>query len=223
MPDLTLTARDGHRLGAYQADPSDKPTGAVIVIQEIFGVNSHIRSICDRLAGEGYVAIAPALFDRSQPDFQSGYTPAEIEQARQFIADPDWDAFVMDTEAARAAVADHGNVGVVGFCLGGSVAFLAATRLTGIAAASCFYGGKIDAFADEPPKCPVQMHFGEQDHGIPLENVERVRARRGDDCEIFVYADAGHGFHCDQRDSFHAQASSEAWSRTLHLFAANLV
>ena len=151
MPDITLTSSDGHRLGAYRADPpinsSSGPRGGIVVIQEIFGVNSHIRSICDRLAALGYVAIAPALFDRGEKDFQSGYSPEEVENARRFVAAPDWDAFVRDTQAAHAAIADAGKVGIVGFCLGGSVAFLAATRLDGFSAASGFYGGRIADFA----------------------------------------------------------------------------
>lgn len=218
MPSLTLTSSDGHTLGAYRADPSGKPRGAIVVIQEIFGVNPHIRSICDRLAETGYVAIAPALFDRSERDFQSGYSPDEIEHARSFIADADWDAMVRDTEAARTAVADTGKVGIVGFCMGGTIAFLAATRLAGFSAASGFYGGRIQAFADEKPLCPTQLHYGSEDHGIPVDNVDSVRQRRPD-CEIFVYDGAGHGFHCDARPSFDAEASGIAWSRTQDLFA----
>ena len=221
MPDLTLTASDGHTLGAYRADPAGAPRGAIVVIQEIFGVNSHIRSICDRLAEIGFVAIAPALFDRSERDFQCGYSPEEIERARGFIADPDWEAFVRDTDAARAAVADVGKVGIVGFCLGGSVAFLGATRIDGFSAASGFYGGKVAAFADETPRCPVQLHFGAEDQGIPMSNVESVRAKRPD-CVVYVYEGAGHGFHCDERASFDPDASKTAWARTLDLFAQNI-
>lgn len=225
MPHITLTASDGHNFGAYRADPDGTsrgaPRGAIVVIQEIFGVNTHIRSICDRLAELGYVAIAPALFDRSERDFQSGYSPAEIDSARAFIANPDWDAFVRDTDAARAAVADTGNVGIVGFCLGGSVAFLAATRLDGFSAASGFYGGRIDFYADEVPRCPTQLHYGSEDQGIPMSNVDSVRARRPE-CEIFVYDGAGHGFHCDERASFHSEASKEAWARMVEFFAKHI-
>jgi carboxymethylenebutenolidase len=221
MTDIVLTACDGHKLGAWRADPAGTARGAVVVIQEIFGVNHHIRSICDRLAGLGYVAIAPALFDRTQADFQCGYSPAEVEQARAFIANPDWDAFMRDTDAARAAVADAGKVGIVGFCLGGSVAFLAATRLSGFAAASGFYGGRIAAFADETPRCPVQLHYGSEDAGIPMSNVETVRAKRPD-CETFVYDGADHGFHCDERASFHPEASKLAWARTVAFFAIHI-
>ncbi len=126
-----------------------------------------------------------------------------------------------DSEAARTAVADVGKVGIVGFCMDGTVAFLAATRLAGISAASCFYGGKIDAFADEAPQCATQMHYGSEDHGIPMENVESVRGKRPD-CEIFFYQGAGHGFHCDARASFDPEASKVVWDRTLELFESEL-
>ena len=221
MPHLTLTASDGHTLGAYRADPAGTPRGAIIVIQEIFGVNTHIRSICDRLAADGYTAIAPALFDRIERDFQSGYSPDEVDHARSFIAKADWDAYVRDTEAARRAVADVGKVGIVGFCMGGTVAFVAATRLAGFSASSGFYGGRIQAFADEVPRCPTQLHYGSEDHGIPMDNVESVRARRSD-CAIFVYEGAGHGFHCDERPSFDAEASKVAWQRTMDLFGKEI-
>jgi len=221
MPDLSLTAADGHRLGAYRADPDETAHGAIVVIQEIFGVNSHIRSICDRLAAAGYTAIAPALFDRSEPGFQSGYSPPEIERARRFIADPDWDSYLSDTDAALKAVADVGKVGIVGFCLGGSVAFLAATRLAGFAAAVGFYGGRIADFADEVPRCPTQLHFGAEDAGIPMSNVDTVHAKRPD-CEVFVYEGAGHGFNCDERASFHPKAAKLAWARTMSFFASHV-
>jgi carboxymethylenebutenolidase len=218
---IKLTASDGHELSAYRADPDGARTGAVVVIQEIFGVNAHIRAICDRIAALGLAAIAPALFDRTERDFECGYSPDEIAQARRFIADPDWDAFVRDTEAARRAVADTGKVGIVGFCMGGTVAFLGATRLDGLACASCYYGGKIAAFASEVPKCPTQMHFGAEDQGIPLTDVEAIRAARKD-CDIFVYDSAGHGFHCDERASFHGPSAETAWARTTALFRDNL-
>src|SRR5713226_3481973 len=138
---LSLTAKDSHRLGAYRADPAGKPLGGVVVVQEIFGVNHHIRSVCDRLAALGYVAVAPALFDRFARDFQSGYSPEEVAQARKFLADIDWAAFVADTTAAVEALPRP--VAVLGFCMGGTVAYLAATQLDGLAAAVCFYGGQI--------------------------------------------------------------------------------
>lgn len=221
MSNISLTASDGHKLGAYRADPDGEPKGAIVVIQEIFGVNTHIRSICDRLAALGYVAIAPAIFDRTEPDFQCGYSPEEVVRARGFIANADWDALMMDTDAARKEVAEIGNVGVVGFCLGGVLAFLAATRLQGFSAASGFYGSRIDAHADEVPLCPTQLHYGTEDQGIPMSNVDSVRARRPD-CDIYVYEGAGHGFNCDERASFHPEASAQAWGRMVEHFAKHI-
>jgi carboxymethylenebutenolidase len=218
---LTLTSADKFQLGAYRADPQGKPKGAIVVVQEIFGVNTHIRSVCDRFAADGYVAIAPALFDRQQRDFQCGYTPDEVTNARKFIANPDWALMAKDTQAAIDAVKSVGPLGVVGFCMGGTIAFLAATRLDGVKAAVCYYGGKIVAFADEKPRCPTEMHFGALDHGIPLTDVETIKAKRPD-CEIFIYPDAGHGFHCDERASYHAPSAAQAWERTTAFFAKHL-
>ncbi len=166
--DIKLTASDNFQLGGYRADPEVAPKAAVVVIQEIFGVNHHIRAVCDRLAGEGYVAIAPSIFDRIEPNFQCGYSPEEIAVARKFIANPDWAAMLRDTQAAIDAVKDVGPVGIIGFCLGGSVAYAAATKLSGLSAAIGYYGGAIVRFADDKPKVPTQLHFGEKDAGIPL-------------------------------------------------------
>lgn len=229
MQTIDIVASDGHKLSAYRVDPDGDPRGGVVVVQEIFGVNRHIRSICDRLAALGYSAIAPALFDRTERDFQSGYSDDELVHARSFMSNPDWNAYMRDVEAARENVAEAGKVGVLGFCLGGVVAFLAATRLDGIAATSGFYGGRINTFADETPKCPVQLHYGSEDHGISMENVNSVRERREGDCEIHIYAGVGHGFHCDERDfpndprgSFDPAASAIAWGRTIELFGKHI-
>lgn len=215
---LTLTASDGHRLGAYRADPAGAPRGGVIVIQEIFGVNHHIRAVCDRLAAEGYRAVAPAVFDRFAPGFESGYSPDEIAKARDLaFKHIDMDKMLLDTRAAQQELKSAGPTAIVGFCMGGSVSFVAAARLSGLAAASCFYGGMIVKYADEKPKCPTQMHFGEHDEHIPMKDVEAIKAKRPD-CEVFVY-DAGHGFYCDERASFQAPSAKVAWERTLKLFA----
>jgi carboxymethylenebutenolidase len=175
--DIKLTASDNFQLGGYRADPATAPKGAVVVIQEIFGVNHHIRAVCDRLAGEGYVAIAPAIFDRVEPNFQSGYSPDEIAVARKFVANPDWAAMLRDTQAAIDAARDAGPVGIIGFCLGGSVAYAAATKLSGLSAAIGYYGGAVVRFADDKPQVPTQLHFGEKDSGIPLSDVETIRTK----------------------------------------------
>lgn len=218
---ITLTASDGFKLGAYRADPAGKPKAAIVVIQEIFGVNSHIRNICDRLAAEGYTAIAPAIFDRTEPNFQSGYSPEEVAVARKFIANPDWEAMLRDTQAAIDAAKPVGAVGIIGFCLGGSVAYAAATKLSGLSAAVGYYGGVIARFADDKPKVPTQLHFGEKDAGIPLTDVETIRSKRPD-VEIFVYPGAQHGFGCDERGSYDKPSSDLAWQRSLAFFAAHL-
>ena len=211
---FTLTAADKHQLGAYRADPKGPAKGGVVVIQEIFGVNHHIRAVCDRLALEGYTAVAPALFDRTEKNFECGYTPDEIANARKFIAAPNWDAMLRDTQAAIDGLKKEGLVAILGFCMGGTVAFLAATRLDGLSAAVCYYGGQIAKFADEKPKCPTQMHFGEIDQSIPMSDVEMIRKKRPD-CEIYTYPDAPHGFHCDERASYREAAAKTAWPRTM--------
>lgn len=219
--DIELTASDGFKLGAYRADPAGKPRAAIVVIQEIFGVNHHIRSVCDRLANEGYVAIAPAIFDRMQPNFQCGYSPDEIATARKFIANPDWAAMLGDTQAAIDAVKHVGPVGIIGFCLGGSIAYAAATRLSGLSAAVGYYGGAVVRFADDKPTMPTQLHFGEKDAGIPLTDVETIKAKRPD-VEVHIYPGAQHGFHCDERASYDKASADIAWPRSLAFLAKHL-
>jgi carboxymethylenebutenolidase len=219
--DIKLTASDNFQLGAYRADPGGTPKGAVVVIQEIFGVNHHIRSICDRLAREGYVAIAPSIFDRIQPNFQSGYSPDDIAEARKFLANPDWAAMLRDTQAAIDAVKNIGPVGIIGFCLGGSIAYAAATKLTGLSAAIGYYGGVIVRFADDTPKVPTQLHFGEKDTSIPLTDVETIKAKRPE-VEVFIYPGAQHGFHCDARASYDKASADIAWPRSMAFFGKHL-
>lgn len=214
---LTLAATDGHKLGAYRADPVGQARGGVVVIQEIFGLNHHIRAVCDRLAAVGYAAVAPALFDRFAKGFESGYSPEEIGKARDLaMKNRDWSHTMLDTKAAYDLLQSVGPVAIVGFCMGGSVSFLAATKIDGLVAASCFYGGAVVQFANDKPKCPTQLHFGEHDEHIPMTDVEKIKAKRPD-CEVFVYP-AGHGFYCDERASFHAPSAKLAWERTLDLF-----
>ncbi|WP_018698530.1 dienelactone hydrolase family protein [Amorphus coralli] len=210
---IDLTASDGHTLSAYLARPGEPSKGGVVVVQEIFGVNRHIREVCDWFADAGYTALAPALFDRTQPGFESGYSEEEVAKARTFIQNPDFDAFMRDTEAAKNWLGEHGPVAVVGYCLGGSVAFAAATRWHGLAAAVGYYGGMIVKMADATPLCPTMLHFGETDHTIPMADVEEIKVKRPD-VEIHVYA-AGHGFNCDHRPSFDADAARVAGERTL--------
>ena len=219
--DITLTASDGFKLGGYRADPAGTPKGGVVVIQEIFGVNNSIRKKCDEFAALGYVAVAPALFDRTTPNFDSGYSPAEVEKARSFIAKPDLDAFLRDAQAAINEIKSAGPVGIVGFCLGGSVSFLSATRLSGLKAAVGYYGGMIAKFADEEPKCPVMLHFGATDASIPLTDVEAIKAKRPE-IEVHVYDGAGHAFSNPDRTNFHPASAALADKRTVEFFAKHL-
>ncbi|MGB3867479.1 MAG: dienelactone hydrolase family protein [Xanthobacteraceae bacterium] len=219
--DIELTASDHFRLGGYRADPAGAAKGALVVIQEIFGVNHHIRNVCDRYARQGYVAVAPSIFDRIEPNFKSGYSPDEVAVARKFVANPNWDAMLRDVQAAIDSVKHVGPVGVVGFCLGGSVAFVAAVKLSGLRAAVGYYGGAIARFAADRPKVPTLLHFGGKDTGIPLSDVEAIRAKRPD-VEIHVYPDAQHGFSCDERASYDKTSADLAGQRTLAFFARHL-
>jgi carboxymethylenebutenolidase len=217
-----LVASDNFKLGAYRADPAGTPKGGMVVIQEIFGVNHHIRAVCDRFAAEGYAAIAPAIFDRQEPNFESGYSPDEIAHARKYVANPDWDAMLRDVQAAIDEAKKSGPAGIIGFCLGGSIAFLAATRLNGLSAAIGYYGGQIAKHADEKPKIPVQLHFGENDHGIPMSDVDIVKQKRSGDCEIYVYPNAQHGFNCDERGSYDEASAKLARQRSLDFLGKHL-
>jgi carboxymethylenebutenolidase len=208
-------------LDAYVAGPANATKG-LVVIQEIFGVNHHIRAVCDRLAAQGYAAIAPALFDRQEPNFESGYSPDEIANARKFVANPDWGAMMRDTQAAIDEAKKFGPAAIVGFCMGGTIAFLAAAKLNGLSAAIGWYGGQIAKNADEKPKVPVQLHFGEKDAAIPKSDVDLIKQKRGADCEIYVYPDAEHGFNCEERGSYNEAAAKLARDRSVAFLAKHL-
>jgi carboxymethylenebutenolidase len=218
---LQLTTSDNHTLGAYRADPSGKPKGGIVVIQEIFGVNHHIRAVCDRFAAIGYAAIAPQVFDRFVRDFESGYSPDEIAHARSYLGNLNFDLMMKDIEAAVSNLKGVGPVGIVGYCMGGTAAFLAACRVNGLSAAVSYYGGMIGKFADEKPKCPLQMHFGEKDEGIPMSTVEEIK-KKLPQAETYTYPDAPHGFACDERASFRKEAADLAWQRTTEFLAKNM-
>jgi len=210
---IELTASDGHRLAAYRADPAGKPRGGLVVIQEIFGVNSHVRSVADGYAADGYLAIAPALFDRAERGFEVGYSPPDIERGRAVRAKVSLDDALKDVAAAIKAAAPAGKVGIVGYCWGGTVAWAATTRLDGLAASSPHYGGGIAEIATERSRCPVMFHFGETDQQIPMTDVEKIRkAQPGQTVHVYP---AGHGFNCDQRGSYHAASAKLARERTL--------
>ena len=210
---IELSASDGFRLAAYRAEPQGTARGGLVVVQEIFGVNSHIRSVCDGYAADGYLAIAPALFDRQEKGVELGYTAADIARGREYKANASPDAAMLDVDAARAAVAAAGKAGIVGYCWGGLITWLAACRLKGFACAMPYYGGGILEAAGEQPRCPVIVHFGERDHVIPVAGV-RAFGEAHPDVGVYVYA-ADHGFNCDQRGSYDPAAATLARQRTL--------
>jgi len=211
---VDLKAADGFKLGGYRAEPAGRPKGALVVLQEIFGVNHHIRTVTDRFAAEGYVALAPALFDRAERNVELGYDQAGIDRGLKLRSQIQLTDTLADIQAAIQALSDTGKIATIGYCWGGSLAFLSATRLNGLACAIGYYGGMIAAHAGETPKVPVLLHFGEEDHGIPLADVEKIRqAQPG--IEIHVYKNAGHGFSCDERDSFSATNHETALKRSL--------
>ncbi len=216
---IELEAADGHTFSAYEASPrAAHHRGGLVIVQEIFGVNAHIRAVADGWAADGYYCIAPAIFDRDTPGFDRGYAQPDTEAGRTIAGKIGLDAMLLDVEAARAAAASAGKVGIVGYCLGGSLAWLAATRLQGIAAASCYYGGRIVAQAGEKPRCPVQMHFGEKDQSISMADVEKICANvPARLVEIFVYP-AGHAFNRDAGANWEPQSAKLARERTLKLF-----
>ena len=223
---MTLTAADGHALSAYRAAyraETEAPSKmGLVVLQEIFGVNSHIRSVADRFAADGFTALAPALFDRVRPGIEMGYGPEDIERGRETRAQVSLDQALADTQAAIAALNEEGlKVGVVGYCGGGSLAWGAATRLAGVACAVGYYGGQIPDMADEEPRCPVMLHFGEEDQSIPMDKVAVVRAKHPD-LPLFTYPGAGHGFSCDARGAYHAESAATARERTLEFLRQHL-
>jgi carboxymethylenebutenolidase len=217
---LTLKASDGVSIGAYRADPAGKSRGALIVCQEIFGVNQHIRSVCDRYAAAGYTALAPAFFDRAESNVQLGYTPDDIARGRSIMQKLQLDNAVLDVKAAVALLAPVGKIGIVGYCWGGTVAWAAATRVDGLACSAPYYGGGIAGLASEKARCPVEMHFGETDHAIPMTDVDKVRAAQPG-ITVYVYP-AGHGFNCDERGSFDAASAKLATERTLAQLARHV-
>lgn len=217
---IEIAAEDGHGCQAWLARPSGAAKGIVVVMQEIFGVNDHIRRDTDKFASHGYIAIAPAVFDRVETGVELAYDPDGIAKGRSIVGDLGWDGPLHDVraaaEAAATAAAFGGPVFGVGYCWGGSLAWLAATRLA--IPSVGYYGGRTAGLVDERPRAPVMLHFGSQDAGIPMADVETIREAHGA-VPIHVY-DAGHGFNCDARKDFDPAAAELALRRTLSFFDA---
>ena len=208
-----LTATDGHRFDAYVAVPAAAPRGALVVVQEIFGVNSHVRSVADGFAADGYLAIAPALFDRVERGVDLGYGEADIQRGFALKTATGNERPLLDIAAAMDRVSRAGRVGAVGYCWGGLLSWLAACSLDGLAASIAYYGGGVPGHSALKPRCPVLAHFGERDSHIPLATVEAFRAAQPG-VTIHLYP-ALHGFNCDQRASHDAASAALARERTL--------
>lgn len=219
MPMISLTAADGHRLSAYRAGPQNAAR-VLVVVQEIFGVNHHMRNVCESFAAEGYAVIAPALFDRVGRGIELGYEAADVAQGRELRGKIDDGHTMLDILAAAAALPAGVKRGIVGYCWGGTIAWFGATRSSAFSAACGWYGGGIAGAKDEKPRCPVQLHFGETDASIPMTDVAAVKAAQPG-ADIHVYG-GGHGFGCDERGSYVKADYELAQKRTLEFFGKHL-
>lgn len=215
---IQITADDGFQLSAWQAMPAGTPDGAVMVIQEIFGVNRHIREVCDDFASEGYVAVAPAIFDRAERGVELGYDQDDISRAFDIVSNQlDHNAVMLDLQATIDRLQAYGKVGTVGYCFGGTMAWLCACKARGLSCSVGYYGGQIVQNVQLEPTVPVMLHFGELDAHIPMDDVNKIRESHPD-VPVHVY-NADHGFNCDHRASYDEDAARLARTRTLEFFA----
>jgi carboxymethylenebutenolidase len=220
---LTLTASDGHHLGAYDRPASGKPRGGLIVLQEIFGLNAHVRNVADGYAADGYSVVAPALFDRAAPAVELAYDAAASARGRDLRAAIKLDDTIADVAAAVAAVKSAGRVAVIGYCWGGSLAWFAAARIPGLACAVGYYGGMIAGALAEKPRCPVMLHFGEDDRGIPMADVAKIKATADPAMvQVFTYNGAGHAFNRAGNAAWHGPSAELARDRTLSFLRRHL-
>lgn len=210
---IELSASDGHRPAAYMSSPRATPRGGIVVIQEIFGVTRHIRAVADQYAAAGFTAIAPALFDRVERNVDVPYT--DMASGYGYMQKLKNEQVMLDVQAAIDRLTAMGKVGVVGYCWGGTMAYLAAARLK-VAAAVAYYGGGIDKYTAEKPRCPIMFHFGEKDAHIPLSAVEKIKADVPGG--IFFLYPADHGFNCTDRASFEPASAKLALERSLEFF-----
>jgi carboxymethylenebutenolidase len=214
---IQLTAADDHAFSAYLAEPAGKPRGGIVVIQEIFGVTRHIRDVTEQYAAAGYLAVAPALFDRVEPDVDVPYT--DSQKGFGYVKALHNDQVMLDIQAAADHVKPAGKVGVVGYCWGGQLAFLAAARVS-IDAAIAYYGGGINQQLAHIPRVPMMFHFGDKDTHIPLSAVDEIRKAypRG----IYHLYAAQHGFNCTDRASFDGSSAKLAFDRSVEFFRQNI-
>jgi carboxymethylenebutenolidase len=217
---ITMTMSDGAEIGVYHVEPTGKRRGGLVLIQEIFGVTDHIKECCDSYAAEGYEVLGPALYDREAPGFAVSYSPEDIQKAIKIArGEHPFDLSIADAGTCIDALKSKGPVFITGYCYGGSVTWAAACKCDGLAAASGFYGGNIAQMSDWQPKCPTILHFGEHDHGIPMDAIDKIK-KAHPEVSVYVY-DAGHGFNSDRRTDYNPEAAKLARARTLELFRKN--
>jgi carboxymethylenebutenolidase len=214
MSTVELTAKDGHRLAAYRAEPKGKPRGGLVIIQEFFGINGHIRRVCDQYADDGYLVLSPAIFDRVERNVELGYDEAGMNKGRELRAKLALDNCMIDIQAAIGAAGSAGKVAPLGYCWGGSLAYLAAARLNGVACAIGYYGAQIAGHSNETPRMPTLLHYAEVDEYIPQADIEKVRNAQPA-VTIYQYPGTEHGFNCDDRKFWEPKAAALARERTL--------
>jgi carboxymethylenebutenolidase len=214
MSTIELTAKDGHRLAAYRAEPKGKPRGGLVIIQEFFGINGHIRRVCDQYANDGYLVLSPAIFDRVERNVELGYDEAGMNKGRELRAKLVLDNCMVDIQAAIDAAGAAGKVAPLGYCWGGSLAYLAAARLNGLACAIGYYGAQIAGHSNETPRVPTLLHYAEVDEYIPQADIEKVRNAQPA-VTIYQYPGTEHGFNCDDRKFWEPKAAALARERTL--------
>ena len=219
---IKLTASDGFIFNAYTATPEGKPRGGVVVIQEVWGLNRWIREVVDRFARHGYLTVAPAMFDRVEMGYESdNYTPDQFQVIGELMKKFDHKTALVDVEAAVQAASAGGKVGITGYCFGGATSWRAAHAGLGLSAASGYYGGGIPNYIDLEPQVPLEMHYGDKDTGIPLEQIEALK-KRHPNVDVYTY-DAVHGFcNSDRPNNFNEAACKKASARTLEFFHKHL-
>jgi carboxymethylenebutenolidase len=219
MSNLQLRAADGNVFSAYLVKPKETPRGAIVVIQEVFGVTSHIRRVAEIYAAEGYLTIAPALFDRLEKNVDLPYDAQGLERGLALMGQLGDAAVLADVNAAIDAVSHAGGVGMVGYCWGGKVTYLAACR-TNIAAGVSYYGGGITQLLVETPRCPMMFHFGERDPWISSEDVAAIRKAYSEG--VYHTYPAGHGFNCTDRPDYDAASARLAFERSVEFFRKHI-
>jgi carboxymethylenebutenolidase len=215
---ISLKSKDGVDVDCYHVKAEGARKGGLVLIMEIFGVTAHIKDLCDEYAARGYDVLSPQLYDRKVKGFEATYSQEDIEKSLKYRAEITTENFVDDVQMCVDKLKADGNAKtfITGYCYGGTVAWVAACRVKGLNAASCYYGGAIKNFIGENPKVPTICHFGEKDHGIPMDDVRAIE-KAHPDVEVYVY-DADHGFNSDRRNNYDKTAADLALKRTLELF-----